>query len=38
VAPNPFTADLGEATQPLGRIPAQAAPPDDPGTLLIDFK
>jgi SAM-dependent methyltransferase len=38
VAPHPFAADLGEATQPLGRIPAQAAPPDDPGTLLIDFK
>jgi SAM-dependent methyltransferase len=38
VAPNPYAADLGEATQSLGRIPAQAAPPDDPGTLLIDFK
>jgi SAM-dependent methyltransferase len=25
-------------TQPIGRIPRQAGPPDDPGTLLIDFK
>jgi SAM-dependent methyltransferase len=26
-----------DATQPIGRIPRQSAPPDDPGTLLIDF-
>jgi SAM-dependent methyltransferase len=27
-----------DATQPYGRVPRQAEPPDDPGTLLIDFK
>jgi SAM-dependent methyltransferase len=26
-----------DATQAIGRIPHQSAPPDDPGTLLIDF-
>lgn len=27
-----------DATQALGRIPHQAAPPEDPGTLLFDFR
>jgi SAM-dependent methyltransferase len=27
-----------DATQAIGRIPHQPSPPDDPGTLLIDFK
>lgn len=27
-----------DATQPVGRVPRQPAPPDDPGTVLIDFK
>jgi hypothetical protein len=26
-----------DATRAIGRIPHQPAPPDDPGTLLIDF-
>jgi SAM-dependent methyltransferase len=36
--PRSFGAVDPDATQPVGRIPHQAAPPDDPGTLLIDFK
>lgn len=35
--PEPPVADL-DATHPIGRVPHQPAPPDDPGTLLIDFK
>jgi len=34
--PTPPVVDL-DATQAMGRIPHQSAPPDDPGTLLIDF-
>jgi SAM-dependent methyltransferase len=30
-------SDDPDATQALGRIPPQSGPPDDPGTLLIDF-
>jgi SAM-dependent methyltransferase len=36
--PRSFGVVDPDATQPNGRIPHQAAPPDDPGTLLIDFK
>ena len=36
-APAPPVIEPGEPTQPIGRIPNQAGPPDDPGTLLIDF-
>jgi SAM-dependent methyltransferase len=36
--PRSFGVVDPDATQPIGRIPHQAAPPDDPGTLLIDFK
>jgi SAM-dependent methyltransferase len=36
--PRSFGVVDSDATQPIGRIPHQAAPPDDPGTLLIDFK
>jgi SAM-dependent methyltransferase len=34
--PTPPSLDPG-APQAIGRIPQQSAPPDDPGTLLIDF-
>jgi SAM-dependent methyltransferase len=34
--PTPPVVDP-DATQAIGRIPHQSAPPDDPGTLLIDF-
>ncbi len=34
--PTPSALDP-DATQAIGRIPHQSAPPDDPGTLLIDF-
>jgi SAM-dependent methyltransferase len=27
-----------DATQPVGRVPHQAGPPEDPGTLLFDFR
>ena len=27
-----------DSTQPVGRVPHQAGPPDDPGTLLFDFR
>jgi SAM-dependent methyltransferase len=36
--PSSFDVVDPNATQPLGRIPHQVAPPEDPGTLLIDFK
>jgi SAM-dependent methyltransferase len=36
--PRSFDTADPDATQPYGRIPHQVAPPDDPGTLLIDFK
>ena len=35
--PRSFDVIDPDATQPVGRIPHQSAPPDDPGTLLIDF-
>ena len=34
--PTPHTVDP-DCTQPVGRIPQQSDPPDDPGTLLIDL-
>lgn len=36
--PRSFDVVDPDATQPVGRIPHQTAPPDDSGTLLIDFK
>jgi len=33
-----WPADDPESTQEVGRVPRQAEPPEDPGTLLIDFK
>jgi hypothetical protein len=27
-----------DSTQPIGRVPHQAGPPEDPGTLLFDFR
>jgi SAM-dependent methyltransferase len=38
--PVPHGAELpgDEATQAIGRVPQQAGPPEDPGTLLFDFK
>jgi SAM-dependent methyltransferase len=37
VAPPTPPALDPDATQPIGRVPRQADPPEDPGTVLIDF-
>lgn len=37
-APPPPVPRATDPTRPSGRVPQQPAPPDDPGTVLIDFK